>query len=44
MLQFDPANRISAKDAMTHPCFDNLDKSQGQLSSNKRLEKKAGEI
>ncbi|XP_078180905.1 cyclin-dependent kinase B1-1 isoform X2 [Carex rostrata] len=28
MLQFDPAERISAKDAMAHPYFDSLDKSQ----------------
>ncbi|KAJ4780067.1 Cyclin-dependent kinase 2 [Rhynchospora pubera] len=28
MLQFDPAERISAKEAMEHPYFDSLDKSQ----------------
>ncbi|KAF3327319.1 cyclin-dependent kinase B1-1-like isoform X1 [Carex littledalei] len=28
MLQYDPAERISAKDAMVHPYFDSLDKSQ----------------
>ncbi|CAN6444397.1 unnamed protein product [Victoria cruziana] len=28
MLQYDPANRISAKSALDHPYFDNLDKSQ----------------
>ncbi|CAL9754737.1 unnamed protein product [Musa acuminata subsp. burmannicoides] len=28
MLQYDPANRISAKAAMEHPYFDSLDKSQ----------------
>ncbi|XP_006645166.1 cyclin-dependent kinase B1-1 [Oryza brachyantha] len=28
MLQYDPANRISAKSAMEHPYFDSLDKSQ----------------
>ncbi|XP_072954809.1 cyclin-dependent kinase B1-1 [Typha angustifolia] len=28
MLQFDPANRISAKAAMEHPYFDSLDRSQ----------------
>ncbi|EHA8589569.1 cyclin-dependent kinase B1-1 [Cocos nucifera] len=28
MLQYDPANRISAKAAMEHPYFDGLDKSQ----------------
>jgi cyclin-dependent kinase len=28
MLQFNPANRISAKAAMEHPYFDTLDKSQ----------------
>ncbi|KAF3342002.1 cell division control protein 2 C [Carex littledalei] len=28
MLQYDPADRISAKDAMAHPYFDSLDKSQ----------------
>ncbi|KAH7677621.1 [RNA-polymerase]-subunit kinase protein [Dioscorea alata] len=28
MLQYNPANRISAKEAMDHPYFDSLDKSQ----------------
>ncbi|KAK1322551.1 Cyclin-dependent kinase B1-1 [Acorus calamus] len=28
MLQYDPANRISAKAAMNHPYFDSLDRSQ----------------
>ncbi|ERN04302.1 hypothetical protein AMTRI_Chr08g210430 [Amborella trichopoda] len=28
MLQYDPANRISAKAALDHPYFDTLDKSQ----------------
>lgn len=28
MLQYDPANRISAKDALDHPYFDSLDKMQ----------------
>ncbi|XP_073391475.1 cyclin-dependent kinase B1-1 isoform X2 [Physcomitrium patens] len=28
MLQYNPANRISAKEALIHPYFDNLDKSQ----------------
>ncbi|KAI3994047.1 hypothetical protein MKX01_012304 [Papaver californicum] len=28
MLQYDPANRISAKEALEHPYFDSLDKSQ----------------
>lgn len=28
MLQYNPANRISAKEALCHPYFDNLDKSQ----------------
>ncbi|XP_042476240.1 cyclin-dependent kinase B1-1-like [Macadamia integrifolia] len=28
MLQYDPANRISAKAALDHPYFDSLDKSQ----------------
>ncbi|KAJ8647851.1 hypothetical protein MRB53_000874 [Persea americana] len=28
MLQYDPANRISAKAALEHPYFDTLDKSQ----------------
>uniref|UniRef100_A0A0D9V8Z8 Protein kinase domain-containing protein n=1 Tax=Leersia perrieri TaxID=77586 RepID=A0A0D9V8Z8_9ORYZ len=28
MLQYNPANRISAKSAMEHPYFDTLDKSQ----------------
>lgn len=28
MLQYNPANRISAKAAMEHPYFDSLDKSQ----------------
>lgn len=28
MLQFDPAERISAKEAMEHPYFDGFDKSQ----------------
>ncbi|KAL5222292.1 hypothetical protein ABZP36_027005 [Zizania latifolia] len=28
MLQYDPANRISAKAAMEHPYFNSLDKSQ----------------
>ncbi|KAJ4771989.1 Cyclin-dependent kinase 2 [Rhynchospora pubera] len=28
MLRFDPAERISAKEAMEHPYFDSLDKSQ----------------
>jgi serine/threonine protein kinase len=27
-LQYEPAKRISAKDAMIHPYFDDLDKSQ----------------
>jgi serine/threonine protein kinase len=27
-IQFDPAERISAKEAMEHPYFDGLDKSQ----------------
>jgi cyclin-dependent kinase len=28
MLQFNPAKRISAKAALQHPFFDDLDKSQ----------------
>ncbi|XP_068668093.1 cyclin-dependent kinase B1-1 [Aristolochia californica] len=28
MLQYDPANRISAKEALEHPYFDSLDKTQ----------------
>lgn len=28
MLQYDPAKRISAKEALDHPYFDSLDKSQ----------------
>ncbi|XP_020596767.1 LOW QUALITY PROTEIN: cyclin-dependent kinase B1-1-like [Phalaenopsis equestris] len=28
MLEYNPSNRISAKEAMEHPYFDNLDKSQ----------------
>lgn len=28
LLQYNPANRISAKEALIHPYFDNLDKSQ----------------
>ncbi|KAI0511996.1 hypothetical protein KFK09_012630 [Dendrobium nobile] len=28
MLEYNPSNRISAKDAMEHPYFDSLDKSQ----------------
>ena len=28
MLKYDPAERISAKEALDHPYFDSLDKSQ----------------
>ena len=28
MLQYDPAKRIHATDALKHPYFDNLDKTQ----------------
>ena len=28
MLQYDPSKRISAKEALNHPYFDGIDKSQ----------------
>jgi len=31
MLNYDPSARITAEDALNHPYFDDLDKSQFEL-------------
>ena len=37
MFDYDPAKRVNAKDAMSHPYFDDLDKETVDLLENEAL-------